>query len=45
MGPWGRHVWLYLEETGTHHDVEAPLGVRDWKALPFYQRARVRREL
>ena len=30
------HVWLFVR--GRHRDAEAPDGVEDWRALPFFRR-------
>lgn len=32
------HAWFYLQ--GLHFDAEAPHGVRDWRELPIFRRAR-----
>lgn len=41
----GVHVWTYVPETGRHYDAEAPEGVEDWMALPFFGRWRERHKI
>jgi hypothetical protein len=33
-----RHAWVFIR--GRHYDAETPRGVRDWKDLPVFRRAR-----
>jgi hypothetical protein len=33
-----RHAWVFYH--GKHYDAECPRGVRDWRDLPVFRRAR-----